>query len=166
MNYILHLKITYSIYADSHKHWMLQLFISTNGNFTIEVEGQQISCCYILVAANTMHSFCSENKLHFTMLVEHTSLLAKQLIEKYLYNCEYFVFDNMSSKLIQKELQETENIVSNNGYVYFFNKLLNALCIDRTIGKRYDDRIVEILRVLNHCDCNEHTLEQLASNYI
>jgi hypothetical protein len=44
--------------------------------------------------------------------------------------------------------------------------MLNALCIDRTIGKRYDYRIVEILRVLNHCDCNEHTLEQLASNYI
>lgn len=62
MNYIIKcdrnfMAISNNIEADCHKHWLIQMFLGSQNELDIEVNGQFISCGAIIVNMDTLHTF-------------------------------------------------------------------------------------------------------------
>ncbi|MGB8454607.1 MAG: hypothetical protein WCD89_20040 [Anaerocolumna sp.] len=61
-----------TVKADTHKHWMLQLFLSKEDNLEITVREKKVVCKCIIVDMNIKHNFSTGNMVHFTLLIKPT----------------------------------------------------------------------------------------------
>ena len=69
---------TNTLNTEKHSHWMLQLFLSLNGQLKIEVNEKEIKCKCIVVDKNIPHSIDADNKMAFSALIAPTSLSQEQ----------------------------------------------------------------------------------------
>ncbi|WP_049762275.1 hypothetical protein [Lachnoclostridium phytofermentans] len=65
--------ISNTVKASTHKHYMLQLFLSSEDNLEIMIGKDMIHCRCIIVDRNVQHNFTTGDKVHFTMLIDPTS---------------------------------------------------------------------------------------------
>lgn len=140
---------TDSIDAETHKHYMLQLFMSCNDNLNIEVKGEQISCKFIIVNTNVDRCFFSENELYFTILIDSTSDIAEGFKKNYLIERDYAILDSIEINSLQKLLNETINNINFDRYKEFIHRLFSTLSIEINERKIYDKRITKLLKMLN-----------------
>lgn len=166
MNYIImadnHMSaFTNCIEASTHKHWMLQLFLSIDKPFNINIKGQNLNCKCIIVDTNIEHYFSSSNELHFTMLIEPTSSIAKSLKSKYIDN-GYRVFDTFDLCNIKRKCKSFIKNKNSKSYQAIIDTLFKLL--DITIAPKidYDKRVFEILQLLDKCNCSEHSIQKIA----
>ncbi len=148
--------ITNQIEAIPHKHWAMQLFLSVEKNLEITVEGQKISCRCIVINRNTLHSFSTGSRLHFTMIIEPAAGFTQQF-DEILNGKSYHIFDN-------PEIDETQNLllrlIDNDGmkeYRGFMIQLYKFLRLKKQ-AKPYDDRIQNLLYEIEQCNCDTHSI--------
>ncbi len=153
--------ITNNIEADLHRHWLLQLFISTDENLIINVEGQSIACRAIAVNMNTMHEFYSGKSIHFTMLVDPTTKLGRTLRNHFLKENPYYIISEDRAAEFQMHLIK----VINNREIQSYSVLIKDIVryFDEYPPIKFDQRIELLLTRIDECDCDE-ALHQV--NYI
>lgn len=152
--------ITNHLEADTHSHWMLQLFIGIEADVEIVVNGKFVKCHCIVVDKNVPHSFSAGKKVFYSAIIEPASVYAKQLTAR-MNNDGYWVCNkNNIEELKQqgKSLIQQSNVEQ---YLKFIETLNNYLDIS-TKQKQYDDRIATLLQLLDTCHCNNHTISNLA----
>ena len=142
------------INADDHKHWMLQLFYSFDNDLQITVNDNEITCKCIAVNTDVVHSFKTQNRLHFTMLIDVSSPLFLELKNEYLKNKEYYIFDNEILANIRSTLLPKQPI-NIQWYECFVSTFFQTLGINIRPCTAYDERVLEVIKQLDTCDCSD-----------
>lgn len=152
--------MTDHIDATPHSHPMMQLFLSIEGTLCIEVSGKKISCRCVVVDKNIPHAFNTKGKLHFSLLIDPTTELAEQLCRK-INGLGYLTLDSTDIKYIQKQARSLEQNYSAQSYLAFTKQFFIFLGVaQKTLT--YDDRITELLSLLDECSCDDHAIAQFA----
>lgn len=125
--------ITNQIEAIPHKHWAMQLFLSVEKNLEINVDGQKISCRCMVINHNTLHSFSTGNRLHFTMIIEPATGFARQFNET-MKGKKYHVFDNPDIDESQRLLLRLIENGGINEYRDFMMQLYKFLSLKEQTG--------------------------------
>lgn len=166
MNYIIESGRNFAAIADSvnaevHKHWLLQMFLSFEDNLNIEVDGSLITCNSILVNMNTVHTFSSEGKIHFTMLIDPTTQLGRVMREK-LKEKSFYVFPNEETAIMQQNLKNALLKRRKDALMSFIKSIDYKFAFSNIIS--FDGRIEEVLNFLNDCPCEDefHQIKYLS----
>lgn len=94
MNYIIKyggnfVAISDSVEATTHKHWLLQMFMSNKKKLNIEVDGQLVVCNALIVNMDTQHAFSTDGEVYFTILIDPTTELGRVmrclLVDQFFY---------------------------------------------------------------------------------
>ncbi|MGL5149281.1 MAG: helix-turn-helix domain-containing protein [Clostridium sp.] len=150
--------ITSNLEAEKHKHHMMQVFIAIEAGFDIKVLGKKLSCNFLVVDSNVEHEFKCNDNLVFTMVIEATSNIAEEIKEKYIKDNDYYIFSEECFERVKEQcLNLLENNEKYNGFLEYFYDILE---LKNNAFHSYDDRVVEILKVINECDCTDHSLER------
>lgn len=164
MNYIMkfgrnYIAISKNIDADCHKHWLLQMFLGSQNDLTIEVNGQQIHCGAILINMNIMHKFNADSTPHFTVLVDPTTELGRRM-RKMLNEKHYYIFPLNKTKLMQKNFQHALDQKNQDAILSFAQSVI--LQFSTIPMKNFDDRIIKILNLFDDC-MHEDEFHQIKS---
>lgn len=146
------------INTTEHSHCLLQVFLSLDEPLQITVADKQISGQCIVVNKNVKHTFLCNNKRHLSILIEPSSNFAKDLSAK--MNGDYLICEKEIAYLQQKAALLL-NTTQRKAYLSFIHDLSDYLGIERNDGV-LDERIVELLDILQNCDCYDHTIENFA----
>ncbi len=153
MNYIIkygknYMAISDSIEADCHKHWLLQLFLSSEKELNIEVNGQSIPCGSILVNVDTPHLFSTDGYPHFTILADPTTELGHMLREL-LLDQPFYVFPHENTVLMQRAFKHALIQKSKDAFISFVESMISQF--DYSNMKNFDNRVIEVLNLLDDC---------------
>lgn len=152
--------LTDSMDASSHSHGMMQFFVCIKDSLNIKVNGKKIDCTCILVNKNIKHSFKTENQICFTSVIEPTSAFGIAL-NTLLGDKDYYIPAENQTARIQTKLTPMLESFSRESY----EKLMTAIseCFGWNQSKNsLDDRIVNLLDMLAHCSCDDHSIEEYA----
>lgn len=165
MNYIIKygrnfMAISNSIEADCHKHWLLQMFLSSQ-KLSIEVNGQLIPCSAILINMNILHTVKAEGESHFTILVDSTTELGRKMSEL-LMDQPYYIFPQEKTMEMQKNFINALEQKSNNAILSFAKSI--TLQFSSYHMKDFDDRVVKVLNSLDDCSHEDefHQIKNLS----
>ncbi|MBD5106527.1 MAG: AraC family transcriptional regulator, partial [Lachnospiraceae bacterium] len=146
--------------AKKHSHFMLQLFLSLEGNMEILVSGKRISCKGILVNQNISHAFRAKKKLHLSVLIEPASGLAEQLNKK-MKEKDYLFLEGLEIDGLQNQAAEMIEDESLSCYHKFMERLYQYMDVDNS-PKQYDERIRQLFLLLDSCNCDDHRISAFA----
>lgn len=152
--------VTDQIDAAPHSHPMMQLFLSIEGVLDIEVSDEMLSCRFVIVDKNILHAFNTKGKLHFSLIIEPATELAEQLCQK-MNGLDYLICDKAEMKNIQQQAKCLVQNHSIQGYQAFMKQLLIFLGVEQKTSA-YDNRIIELLSLLDKCSCDDHAITQFA----
>lgn len=153
--------LTEHLDASAHSHGMIQLFLCLEDKLEIKVEKEKISCSCILVNKNVKHSFQSNNKLHFTSVIEPISDWGMRLSE-ILQGKDYFIPDEVTATEIAKTASFMIDTLDKESYTKLMEQIYE--CFEATYSyKQLDERILSFLKMLEHCTCDEHSIEEYAN---
>lgn len=146
--------------ATEHAHCVLQVFLSFDEPLRVTVKNEQISGKCIIVGANARHRFSCENQMRLSVLIEPSSGFAKELTKKTDGN--FLVCDSGIEPLQQKAaaLLDTNDTQP---YIDFIEDFAAFLGIRRN-KQVLDERIAALLKLLENCDCYDHTIENFAQS--
>ncbi len=143
----------------SHSHCVLQIFLSFDEPLQVTVEGRRICGKCIVVNQDVPHSIRSGGTKRLSVLVEPTSSFASELFHK--IGGDYLVFDKENIGEIQQKAAELIAAKDQQQYVSFIHDFSSYLDVERK-AKILDERISELLALLQNCDCYDHTIENFA----
>lgn len=146
------------INATEHSHCVLQVFLSMDEPLRVTVDGECVSGKCIIINKNVRHVFSSDNRVQLSVLIEPSSSFAKELIKKIHGN--YWICDS-EIECIQQKAAALMNTNDKQQYISFMQDFAEHLGIKRNV-KALDKRIIELLEILQNCDCQDHTIESLA----
>ncbi len=144
--------------STEHSHCVLQVFLSLDEPLKVTVENGQISGKCVIVNKNARHIFSCENKVRLSILIEPSSSFAKELAKK--INGNFLIFNDGLESLQQKAaaLIDTDDKRQYSDFIQDFAEYLGV----KKDSKVSDEWIIELLEILQNCDCYNHTIESLA----
>lgn len=152
--------LTNQINAETHSHYMLQVFLGIDDIVEIIVNGKLIKCDCIVIDKNISHSFSAQNKVYYSSLIDPTSIYATKLANK-MNGQGYFIYDSKEIKNL-REVGKSLMIKFDIEEYSCFEKKVNELLGIFSGIKKYDKRISELFNYLNSCDCYNHSIAYFA----
>lgn len=152
--------LTDCIEAAEHSHCMLQFFLSLNDNLHIRVSGEEISCKCIIVDKNVRHAFSTGKMLHFTCILDPFSGVAERM-KNVFAGRDYHIFDTDKAEALQSLAGNLLTASDTEAYVTFMKRLYELWGVSN-YRQPYDERIVRLLELLEHCDCDNHAIAKYA----
>ena len=117
--------------------------------------------CVVLVNKNVRHSFKANNKIHFTCVIEPVSDIGIGL-NYILQDKEYCIIDDGKANELKKIVMAMRDTFDKETYTKLITRIYE--CFDITyLNKQFDDRILTFLKMLEHCSCDEHSIEEYAN---
>lgn len=156
--------ISNTVKASTHKHYMLQMFLSSEDNLEITIGKETIHCKCIIVDKNVKHNFTTGDKVHFTMLFDPTSRLAIQVKNHFLNQMEYYIVNEEIALTLQEELRKLLPLPETKQFGEFLKSMYSIFhSSEFTYG--FDERIHRLLTYLELCECGEeeHKLKYFAN---
>lgn len=151
--------LTNQLDAQLHKHWMQQVFIGIEDKVDLTVKEQAIRGRCIVVEKNIPHAF-SARQLTLSLLIEPASTYASFLSTR-MSEEGYWICDIDEMKALAQEfiiLKQTDSITC---YRECMKKLDTCLGFSTKDIVR-DERILDFLYHLEHCNCDDHTIQKFA----
>jgi AraC-like DNA-binding protein len=136
------------IEADRHKHWMLQLFLSSRKELNMEVQQQLIPCGAIIVNMDTWHMFQSHGEPVFTMLVDPVSELGRRF-RGLLSDQPYHVLPRDITSAMQDAFNHALAKADRDAFLDFARKIVSIF--SNGAVKSFDERVHQVLRLLDEC---------------
>lgn len=152
--------ITNHLDADTHSHWMLQIFIAIEEEIEIIINEKLVTCNCIVIDKNIPHSFSAKNKVYYSALIEPTSIYAQELSSR-MNDRGYWICDNDGIEELRQQAISLVSQSNSKQYLKFMAMINDYLNIP-TITNKYDDRIIELLHLLDTCTCDIHTISNFA----
>lgn len=155
--------VTNTVKASTHKHWMLQLFLSAGGPLDIAVAGSRVDCAGIVVDMDAVHAFSALGRAHITMLINPVSLLGRQLHSRWINGRLYYVLPQRLAQALQFGLNELIGSLSQDTLGVFVAEIQRYFNTGVT-AVPFDERVEGVIRHIDACGCDEkHRLDQLAA---
>lgn len=152
--------ISNQVNATEHAHCVLQGFLSFDEPLQITVSDKLIQGKCIVVNKNVKHVFSSNNKTSFSILIEPSSSFANDLIAK--MNGDYLICEKDSISILQQKAARLVEATDKQQYISFVRDFAEFLGSDRKT-QLLDARIVELMELLQNCDCYDHAIENFAN---
>ena len=155
--------LTDQIESTEHKHYVMQLFLSIDKPLNLYVSGKVVSGKCVIINRNVNHAFSTGNQLHFSIIIEPASNIAKQL-EMRMNGNEFSVLDAFGVEKIQNAISDLAYCKKDDEmkhYHHLTDTLYDNIKLNREI-KVYDNRIREVLDYIEKCDCSVHAITFLA----
>lgn len=147
--------------ASAHSHGMIQFFLCLEGELEIKVGKEKIKSSCVLVNKNVRHSFKANNKIHFTCVIEPVSDIGIGLND-ILQDKEYCIIDDGKANELKKIAMAMRDTFDKETYTKLITRIYE--CFDITyLNKQFDDRILTFLKMLEHCSCDDHSIEEYAN---
>lgn len=151
MNYIMKygknfIGISNNIEAECHKHWLLQMFLSSQKELTIEVNGQPIPCSSIIINMDTPHKFNTQGEPHFTMLIDPTTKLG-QVMRELLNNRPFFVIPYEKNRIMQENFRNMLEQKKDEAIQFFIQSVIFPFSYNNL--KAFDDRVIQVLNLFD-----------------
>lgn len=149
------------IEAEQHRHWLLQLFLSSQKDLNIEVNHQRISCKAMIVNIHTLHMFQANGEPNFTMLVDPTSELGRKF-KGILMDEPFYIFSDYMIKEMQQAFNNALIKGKNEDYLSFVQNMV--FLFSNWPMKCFDDRVNQVLMLMEECICEDefHQINELA----
>lgn len=145
----------------SHSHSVLQIFLSFDEPLQVIVGDSCVNGKCVIVNNNVPHSVGSNGKAKLSILVEPTSGFANKLISK--IKGDYLICDKENITELQQSAARIINATDKEQYAEFVEYFAKYLGVERKT-KVLDERIIQLLELLQYCDCYDHTIENLAKS--
>ncbi len=145
--------------AGRHKHWLFQLFISSQEPLNIVVDGQRLNCHALLVNMDTVHQCHAEKDVYLTMLIDPTTTLGRNL-RCFLQDQSFYAFPANQAIQLQQALQHAIKQEDQEA-IFRFYQTIPFPC---AALPELDVRIISVLGLLDTCfhDEEHHQVEYLA----
>ena len=159
-----------NIDTDKHNHLFCHLFIclekSPEEKLNLQVNNTDIFCRGIILDGRTDHTFRSNNGYHALILVDHTSLLGRNLKRHYLSGkSPYFILpDSLTSLLAQQLLSIPDSELTPQAYQDVWHQILSLLGLAHcaTHHAMTDRRIINILAHMKSSNEFQPSIKELA----
>lgn len=151
-----------SINAKKHRHLFLQIMISSNRDFEIDINGENIKSKAIIIDTDIPHSVYSNEEL-ILILIDNTSDLANKIRSMYLVGEKYFILDDYISENISSCLiKNYYPILTIEDYFKFIGDVCNIIGSSNNRGIPIDNRISKVLEEIKSCKQSKHNLQDYA----
>lgn len=144
--------------ATEHMHCVLQVFLSFDAPLQVIVDGERLNGKCIIINKNVKHEFSCNNTAYLSILIEPCSNFAKELINQ--MNSDYLIFNN-DLEDIQCKASMLIDTNDKEKYIDFVQSFADYLGVKRN-ANALDERIVELIELLQSCDCYDHTIDSFA----
>lgn len=144
--------------ATEHSHCVLQVFLSFDAPLQVIVDGERLNGKCIIINKNVQHEFSCNNAVYLSILIEPCSNFAKELIKQ--INGDYLIFNN-DLEDIQCKASMLIDTNDKEKYIDFVQSFADYLGVKRNANAS-DERIVELIELLQNCDCYDHTIDSFA----
>ena len=145
--------------ATAHSHGMIQFFLCLEGNLQIKAAGEIRVCPCIAVNQNVRHSFRAGSKRHLTIVFDPMSPIGIRL-SRLMEGAPCWIFGEADVQALLPPALAMVQTFDADTYHRFIKALHGVLQADPPTPM--DDRIRELLAILEHCDCHEHAIERYA----
>lgn len=145
--------------ATAHSHGMIQFFLCLEGNLQIKAAGEIRVCPCIAVNQNVRHSFRAGSKRHLTIVFDPMSPMGIRL-SWLMEGAPCWIFGEADVQALLPPALAMVQTFDADTYHRFIKALHGVLQADPPAPM--DDRIRELLAILEHCDCHEHAIERYA----
>lgn len=145
--------------ATAHSHGMIQFFLCLEGNLQIKAAGEIRVCPCIAVNQNVRHSFRAGSKRHLTIVFDPMSPMGIRL-SRLMEGAPCRIFGEADIQALLPPALAMVQTFDADTYHRFIKALHGVLQADPPTPM--DDRIRELLAILEHCDCHEHAIERYA----
>jgi len=152
--------LTDTMDASLHRHAMMQFFICTEGKLNLKVGKEQPDAKCILVNKNVKHSFNAGKRLCLTTIIEPVSALGLAL-DKLLDNKDYYIVDGSTADALIRQVISLKECPCKDQYLELIAGINGCFGLLPT-PKLLDERIITFLEMLEHCDCDDHSIEEYA----
>lgn len=151
--------LTNQLDAQIHKHWMQQVFIGIEDKVELTVKEKSIRGRCIVVEKNIPHAF-SAKQLTLSLLIDPASAFASFLSTS-LSEEGYWICDTDEMEDLAPEFTNLKQPNSITSYRECIKKLDTCLGFSTKNFIR-DERILSFLYQLEHCNCDDHTVQKFA----
>ncbi|MHA7966002.1 helix-turn-helix domain-containing protein [Paenibacillus sp. CAU 1782] len=147
-----------AIDAEEHGHSFVQVAISLDSVFQIEVEGQPISCAGIVIQSNVAHSLNGAGHPLLMLLMDGTSDLAASF-KRFIGEDEYGLIPrDLVKEAAGFARNHLSDIVDGLSYQAFLDQLLKRLGVQYMQPAIADERIEELIQLVKECTGSEHSV--------
>ena len=154
--------LTDTMVASVHCHAMMQFFVCTEGKLNIKVGKEQPDAKCILVNKNVKHAFNTDKKLCLTTIIEPVSAIGLAL-DELLNNKDYYVVDDSVADELIRQVISLKECPCKEQYSNLMDGISGCFGL-LSSHKQLDERIVSFLELLEHCNCDDHSIEEYAGN--
>ncbi|MCR5213625.1 MAG: AraC family transcriptional regulator [Eubacterium sp.] len=146
--------------AANHSHGMIQFFLCPEDKLNIKVSNKSIEARAVFVNANIMHSFKTDGKICFTSVIEPASSIGISLSQLMNEN-DYYALKDEKIKEINENVINMVDDFTKEPYFKLMESLSKGLGLKGT-EVILDDRVLELLGMLEHCTCHDHSIDTYA----
>ena len=152
--------LTDTMDASSHSHAMMQFFICTEGPLNIKVGKEKPDARCILVNKNVKHSFKADKKICLTTIIEPVSDLGLAL-GVLLENKDHYIVDGPKTEVLIARVLSLMEQPGKSAYADLMDEICGSFGV-LPPHKQLDERIVSFLDMLDHCTCDDHSIDEYA----
>ncbi|MFF2886287.1 helix-turn-helix domain-containing protein [Paenibacillus sp. NPDC057967] len=151
-----------TIAAEEHRHSFLQVTISLENEFEIDVEGQSLSCSGIIINSNVVHRLKGSGHPLMLLLMDSTSDMAASF-KRVMGNQKYGVLPPGKIKAVREFVaKEYPNVKDSESYLSFLGQLMELLGVEHVNAAIADPRIREFIQLVKACTDSEHSVSLYA----
>lgn len=151
-----------TIDAEEHGHSFVQVTISLEGEFEMDVEGQSVSCSGIIINSNVVHRLKGAGQPLLLLLMDSTSDMAASF-KRSIGDQKYDVLPPGKMKTVQEFVQkEYPHIENTDSYLSFLGQLMQLLDVEHVNAAIVDPRISEFIQLVKNCTDSEHSVSLYA----
>lgn len=146
-----------------HSHVMIQISISFNDCFTLNILDNKINCKGIIIDSSTSHSFNGKNNPQLFFLVDPTSNLGYKLKHNFLKNNKYIILEeDICVNLIKTFSNYTVPFSNKTIYFDFMTRFFNKLNI-KFLFLDHNNKIVNtIINEIKYSNLENFSLDNLS----
>ncbi|UNK19388.1 AraC family transcriptional regulator [Paenibacillus sp. N3/727] len=154
--------ISNTIDAEEHRHSFLQVTISLEDEFDIDVEEQSLICSGIIINSNVVHRLKGAGHPLMLLLMDSTSEMAASF-KRYIEGQTYHVFPPGMMKTIREFVpKEYPGVKDTDSYLSFLGQLMKLMGVEHVNTAIVDPRIREFIQLIKDCTDSEHSVSLYA----
>lgn len=151
---------TNKVDTEVHQHHYIQVTLSLENSFTIEIENEVFQTTGVIINSNKTHKIKGTNEWQLYVLVNPESKFGEALNQK-LSGKDVYLFDYIDLDI----LSNVKTIENRQQYEQFLKQLMVALQLNKlSVHSPLDSRIQQIIDFIGNAQLEEMTIKQLSEH--
>lgn len=147
-----------TIDADEHAHSFVQVTVSLDAAFEIEIEGVHMRCRGMVIDSNIRHRLQAAGTPLLLLLMDRTSHMASCFNQR-MGNEGYVILEGSIAGETAEFVRHNYSVIQDSAsYGFFLKEVLERLQVKVAQPRIMDPRVSDCIRHLQACDGPEHSI--------